>query len=155
MIRDADLTDLCALVALEQSCFSADRISRRGLRHLLTRANARVLVSQSGEALAGAVVVLFRRGSGVARLYSIAVAPACRGRGVAAALVRAVEDCARERGCRAMRLEIRVDNAASQRLFAGLGYRLRGQRPRYYEDGTDALCYERPLPGVTGPAAAP
>ena len=73
MIRHATLDDLEQLVALEERCFESDRISRRRFRHLLTRANASTLVAEEGGRLLGYVLVLFSRGTALARLYSIAV----------------------------------------------------------------------------------
>ena len=103
MIRAAGIRDLDALVALEERCFSTDRISRRQFRHLLTRANARSLVVDDGDRLAGYVLVLFSRGTALARLYSIAVDGAARGRGLGRQLLAAAERAALERGCVSMR----------------------------------------------------
>ena len=66
--------DLPALEQLENAAFSSDRISRRSWGRLLLSPSARVLVVRSGQTLGGACVVLRRKGSSVARLYSIAVA---------------------------------------------------------------------------------
>ena len=79
--------DLPALEQLENAAFSSDRISRRSWGRLLLSRSARVLVCRSGHALDGACVVLRREGSSVARLYSIAVAPAMQRAGVASGLL--------------------------------------------------------------------
>lgn len=144
-MRDASVTDLPALLALEEQSFQGDRISRRSFRYLLGRAHARVLLEEFAGEVVGYVVVLFRRGVSLARLYSIAVGRQHRGRGVAGALVRAAEQAALEEGAVEMRLEIREDNAASHALFRGLGYRAFGTYARYYEDAATALRYHRYL----------
>lgn len=145
MIRPASLHDLAALVALEQRCFHTDLLSRRSFRHLLMRGHAATLVDERDGVLAGYVLVLFRRGVSMARIYSIATDPDFRGQGVAAALVGAAEQAALEEGAVEMRLEVRQDNPASQGLFRRLGYRPCGVHAGYYEDSMDAVRYHRYL----------
>jgi ribosomal protein S18 acetylase RimI-like enzyme len=143
-VRAATPADLDALVALELRAFSGDRMSRPQYRRHLASPGAAVLVADvPGEGLLGSALVFFRRGSTLARLYSIATAPAARGRGIGAGLLAAAERAARERGCRALRLEVRVDNTAAIALYERAGYRRIGSYPGYYEDGADAWRYEK------------
>ena len=60
------------LLALEESCFSTDRISRRNLRHLLRSPSAYCIGAYRGGELLGSMVVLFRRNARVARGLGIA-----------------------------------------------------------------------------------
>ena len=83
MIRRAQLADLEALVALENQAFLTDRLSRRSFRYMLSRAHAVTLVDDGDDGLGGYSLVLFRSGTALARLYSIAVADRARGRGTA------------------------------------------------------------------------
>ena len=145
MIRTARLSDIPALFELEQRCFATDRLSRRQFRYMLTRANALTLVEEHRGAVRGYVLLLFSRGTSMARLYSIAVDPAARGRGVGRALVEACEEAARGRDCATLRLEIRKDNADSIGLFTALGYRRFGEYQGYYEDYMDAWRFEKSL----------
>ncbi len=146
MIRTATLDDLDALLALEQQGFEEDRISRRQFRHLLTRANATVLVKlDEAQALVGNTVVLFSRATSVARLYSLAVAAQARGQGVATALVHAAEQAAWARRRAYIRLEVRKDNARAMALYERLGYRRFGEWVDYYDDHADAWRYEKSL----------
>jgi ribosomal protein S18 acetylase RimI-like enzyme len=149
-IREAGLADLGALVRLENASFESDRLTRRQFRYMMTRARARILLAEdTGGALLGYVLILFSKGTSVARLYSIAVAREARGLGVGRALVEAAETAAWERDRAYMRLEIRRDNLASQALFEGAGYRRFGVLSDYYEDHMEALRYERALaPGL-------
>jgi len=145
-VRRATPTDLDALVTLELRAFSGDRMSRAQYRRHLASAAATVLVAGApGEALLGSALVFFRKGSSLARLYSIAVAHGARGRGVGEALLAAVEDAALHRGARRMRLEVRHDNAAAMRLYERRGYARFAERPGYYEDGGHAWRYEKKL----------
>ncbi|MGW8311496.1 MAG: GNAT family N-acetyltransferase, partial [Thiogranum sp.] len=82
MIRPAGLQDLDALVAIENRSFDVDRFSRRSFRYLLTRANAETLAyEEQGRVLAYAML-LFNTGTSLARLYSLAVDPVLRGKGI-------------------------------------------------------------------------
>jgi len=141
----ARMDDVAILDSLERSAFEGNRISRRSWQRMLASASARVLVSRSADALHGACVVLRRKGSSVARLYSIAVAPASRGAGVAAQLLGAALSDARRSGCAVLRLESRLDNAAAHRLFERHGFSPSGRKAAYYDDGEDALCFQRDL----------
>jgi ribosomal protein S18 acetylase RimI-like enzyme len=145
MIRPATLADIDALLALEQACFDVDRLSRRQFRYMLTKAHARILVHESAGVVSAYVLLLFNRGTSMARIYSIAVDAALRGQGVGRSLVEASEDEARAEGRISLRLEIRRDNAASQALFRNLGYRQFGIVADYYEDHMEALRFEKRL----------
>lgn len=148
-VRRATGGDLDALVELENASFAADRMNTRQWRTHLDSLSAEVLVAIRERSIIGAAVVFFRRGSAVARLYSIAVRADERGRGIGDALLAAAEQAASRRGSRALRLEVRVDNAGAQRLYEREGYRRFGIRPGYYEDGEDALRYEKALTDIT------
>lgn len=121
-VRLADIVDLDAVEALERDCFSLDAQSRRSLLYLLTRAHGQTWLAEQDGVLLGDVIVLYRKRSDVARIYSIAVAAAARGRGVAAALLARSEAAARHAGRTIMQAEVRVSNSASRGLFAAHGY---------------------------------
>ena len=144
-IRPATIADLDALVALERRAFTTDHLSPRQYRHHLHSPTAIVLTAADGSGLLGKAVVFLRARSDIARLYSIAVADAARGRGLGEALLAAAEDAAREHACARMRLEVRQDNSAAIRLYERLGYRRFAARRGYYEDGADAWRYEKAL----------
>ena len=141
----AGIEDLAKLDDLERSTFESDRISLRGWRRMLSSPSARVLVCRCKESLHGACVVLRRKGSSVARLYSIAVAPAARGSGIAANLLVAALGDARQAGCAVLRLESRLGNTVAHRFFERFGFTQLGRKTNYYEDGEDALCFQRDL----------
>ena len=137
-VRRAERRDLDALVALEEG-FPGDKMSRASLARLLGRDTAEVFVVEAdGEVVADAVA-LYRRGFRTARLYSMIVLPMWRGRGVASALLHAVENSAKERGSVSIRLEVRSDNRAAIALYKGAGYESSGTTADYYEDSSSAL----------------
>jgi ribosomal protein S18 acetylase RimI-like enzyme len=155
-VRPAAASDLDALAALEEGVFSTDRISRRGFRRFLASPNAAVIVAEVDGKLAGYALVLFRKGTAVGRLYSIAVAPHAGGRRVGATLLKAAEDAAIERGAARLRLEVHEANDPAIALYRKAGYREFGRHARYYGDKGHALRFEKRLhPQIRRLASAP
>jgi [ribosomal protein S18]-alanine N-acetyltransferase len=153
-VRDARLQDVPDLERIESAAFKMDRMSRRSLHRHVQSPTADVLVACHDRQAVGYAVVFYRRSTPVARLYSIATLPAARGKGVARALLRASERSARRRGCSAMRLEVRTDNAPAIRLYELEGYAPFGRYDSYYEDGAPALRFAKPLTQSDGARAA-
>lgn len=141
--RNATLADTNALVRLENRCFEEDRISRRSFRRFIDMPRDRVILAEAGGELVGYSLVLMKANTRLARIYSIAVAPTLRGRGLGEALVREAERQAAEAGRIIMRLEVRTDNHGAIALYRRLGYRQFGTLRDYYEDHGDALRFER------------
>lgn len=144
-VRRAVDYDLPDLVALENRVFISDRMSARQWKRHLESDTAQVFVVSIDHQLIGASVIFFRRGSYIARLYSLAVAAESRGLGAGDALLDAAETSALAHQCKRMRLEVRRDNTSAQRLYLRRGYTGIGERAAYYEDGSDALRYEKIL----------
>ena len=154
VIRPAAPDDLDALVTIENAVFPGDRLSRRAMRHHVGhRRNLLVVVEHDGAVLGYALAAL-RSGSALARLYSIALVPEASGTGLGARLLDAVEQASADRGATVMRLEVRADNAAAIRLYERRDYRRFGLLSSYYEDGQDALRFEKRLDLVAAPADA-
>ncbi|MDX1731389.1 MAG: peptidase C39 family protein, partial [Aurantimonas coralicida] len=171
LIRPARLGDIEPLVAIETAVFETDRISRRSFRNLIASPSAVVLVVEAAGTGDGTVVstkaaaprlasdtprsgpilayaaLLVRRGTGLARLYSIAVSAHAAGRGVGRALLKAAEAAAFARDRIALRLEVRADNAAAIALYRGEGFRPIGTYLDYYADHETALRFEKTLRG--------
>jgi ribosomal protein S18 acetylase RimI-like enzyme len=144
-IRPAAPADLAALAALEERVFHTDRIPRRGFRRFLAAPSAAVIVAHQGETLVGYALVLFRANTGVARLYSIAVAPEAGRRGIGSALLAAAEDAAMARERAVLRLEVHEKNAAAIARYRKAGYVLFGRHFDYYQDRGHALRFEKRL----------
>lgn len=145
VVRPATLADLDGLVALETRCFDSDRLSRRSFHHLLTRGHARLSIAEQGGQLLGYALVLFHGQTALARLYSLAIAPEHRGRGVARKLLAVAEAEALAEGCAVLRLEARADNAPAIALYRAAGYRRFAVVPDYYEDHEPAERMEKVL----------
>lgn len=135
--------DVDALVQLETLCFEEDRLSRRSFQRLIRSDAAAVTVLMQSGDLLGYVCVLYRRGTALARLYSLAIHPDHQGQGLSRRLMSQAEEEALAHGCTHMRLEVRPDNAAAITLYESLGYRQFGSMDNYYEDHSPALRLEK------------
>ncbi|MGE0625597.1 MAG: GNAT family N-acetyltransferase [Pseudomonadales bacterium] len=144
-VRRAVLEDLAAIERIEQQSFSGDRLSRRSLRYLLTRARAVNLVGELAGRVVGYITVLTRSGSTSARVYSLAVDPEARGVRIGARLLEAAERSVLALGLDRMRLEVRADNGAAIHRYHEAGYTQFGCEPGYYEDGETALKFAKSL----------
>jgi ribosomal-protein-alanine acetyltransferase len=145
MIRPARLQDLDALVAIENRSFDIDRFSRRSFRYLLTKANAETFVYEEQGSVLAYAMLLFNTGTSLARLYSLAVDPELRGKGIGSELIEAAEASAVGHDCSYLRLEVRRNNDTAIRLYEKRGYKRIGLLPDYYEDHMEALRYEKLL----------
>lgn len=150
-IRPALPSDVDALVEIENRQFSTDRISRRSFRQLIEGDTADTLVAEVDGTVRGYCMVLYRAGSGVARLYSIAALPAAGAPGVGRELLEAAEQAAYDEDRLLLRLEVREDNARAIALYEKNGYRRIGREDGYYQDGMAALRYEKLLRGKRPP----
>lgn len=148
IIRPATSADLPSLLGLEQQ-FAGDRLSRASFRRLLRSLSAELWLAEEDGVVLGDAVVLFRRGFKSARLYSLVVDPAARGRGIGAALLEAVSDAARRRGCVSLRLEVREDNHAALTLYRRAGFAETTRIEDYYQDGAPALRMRKRLASGT------
>ena len=113
------------LAQLEER-FPTDRLSRASLRHILRHGHASVWVCEQDGVLAGNAVVLYRRGTSMARLYSLVVHPEYVRRGIARALLAVAESEAGERGCRELlpRPELPAQDRLLQPVVHPVGPRL-------------------------------
>ena len=146
MIRDAVPRDADALTDLEGRCFpDGRRMAWRSFVRLLRRPTAAVLVEEARGRLRGYALVLFRKDTTNARLYSICTAPEARGQGIGRKLLRASEKTAAERGATHMRLEVHAGDKVAQKLYTDAGYAKFGTYPHYYEDGAHALRLEKKI----------
>ena len=144
-IRAATGRDLDAIDRIENRSFAKDRFPRRNLARVLKSPSSAFLMAEIGGRPVGYAMVLFRKGSRVARLYSIAVDPDCRGKGAADALIGACCNAASARGADRLRLELRPSNKAALSLYERAGFAHLGRKSGYYDDGEDALKMERAL----------
>ena len=168
VVRVATKADLESAVALEQRCFSAHSLTKRQLQYLQRRPSAVFLVAEQGGSVVGEGVALVRRnrrkgavaeggGSLSGRIYSLAVAQECRGRGIGLRLLRAMIDSLAERGVRRVYLEVEDSNDRALAMYERNGFRSIGQLPDYYgagKHGVHMMCEMAARP-VAAEAVAP
>ncbi|MHB2265762.1 GNAT family N-acetyltransferase/peptidase C39 family protein [Aliihoeflea sp. PC F10.4] len=147
VLRPARSGDESELATLEARVFEHDRISRRSFHQLIERPTAETMIAQDQGVIVGYAMVLFRKGSGVARLYSLAVDPEHGRSGLGRTLLAAAEHAAYEHGRMLLRLEVREDNPRAIALYEKNHYRRIGIEKGYYEDGVAAIRMEKLLRG--------
>ena len=145
VLRDVAWTDLAALAALEGELFADDawseptwwaEIAARPRRDYVVAVDAGEVVGYAGIDVSG----------DLADVMTMATAPAHRGRGIGRLLLDELVRRSRERGCGAVLLEVRADNAAARKLYDTNGFSTISVRPRYYQPGdVDALVMRRLL----------
>ncbi len=93
--------------------------------------------------------ILLRSAAGEGEILIIGVDPASRRQGLAAHLLAAGENEARERGSEKLFLEVADDNQAAIAFYRREGFKKTGRRPKYYKrpDGSraDALIMSKVL----------
>ena len=141
--RLANIDDLDQLVAVEQACFSGDRLSRRSLHRWIGVKHGILMVAIAQSKIVAYGLVWCHKGTRLARLYSLAVLPEMRGTGLAKALMQHLESAAAARGRLTMRLEVAKPNESAIALYRRCGYRIFGEYSDYYDDHSDALRMQK------------
>ena len=130
-IRPFRMADLDAVLAIERACFGADAYDRKLFAELFGTCGRLFLVAAARPGIRAYMVTAaaVRRSTLSAELVSVAVAPACRGQGIASALMRSTLRRLRLRRVRQLTLAVRVSNRHAQALYAKFGFaRLRRVR---------------------------
>ena len=130
-IADADETLLPQILKIEHACFSdpwTPPIFRSQLSRLPGRVFLAALEEETVLGYAGLTYVL-DEGS----VTNVAVAPAWRRRGVADALLGALERRARALELAFLTLEVRAGNESAAALYEKHGFAVVGRRKNYYE----------------------
>jgi len=100
---------------------------RQRLIRGLKDAGGTCFLAHSGEAFVGLAICLPSFSSFRARpllnIHDIAVVPEHRGKGIGRALLAAIEQEARRRGCAKITLEVRSDNSLAMDLYRRCGFR--------------------------------
>jgi len=143
VLSRATLDDLNTLLEIENRCFTIDRMSLRSIKHMIQKANCDFIVAKQSGIIIGYILVLYHRGTHLARLYSFAVLPEYRGQGIGEQLLEEGERLATERDCIHMRLEVHTSNNGAIRMYEKFGYHPFGLLKDYYEDHGDALRYQK------------
>lgn len=146
-VQPAGKKQIDRLLEIENACFETDRLSRRNFQWMLSKGNAQLFVALDvSEWVVGYLIILFHRGTSLARIYSMAVDQAHRRRGIGRLLMEAADEAAKQYNCAYSRLEVRKDNLGAIQFYKKLHYLPFEIWPHYYEDNIDALRFEKRVP---------
>jgi ribosomal-protein-alanine N-acetyltransferase len=143
-IEAASWRDLNPVRQLEAVCFPKDAWPLWDIIGVLTLPNVvRIKAADDGR-LVGFIAGDLRQAQNLAWIATIGVLPEYRGQGIGSALLRACEERIE---LPRVRLNVRISNEGAIRLYKNKGYRDVGAWPKYYQDGEDALIFEKELGG--------
>jgi len=144
LIQEASWRDLNAVRQLEQVCFPRDAWPLLDIIGVLTFSSVLRLKAVVERQMVGFLAADVRKGERLAWIATVGVLPAFRRRGIGEALLKA---CEQTLELPRVRLNVRTSNAGAIRLYKRLGYAQVGTWPRYYQDGEEAMIFEKKLGG--------
>ena len=142
-VRKARPEDLDALAAIEAAQPSSAGWSKTQFAAELTRPHALVLVCELAGRPVGHLAAWFVGAE--AQLFTVTVDPGQERRGVGSALLAELAASARGRCCAKVTLEVSERNTFAMVLYARAGGRVVRRRPKFDNDGSDALLMDLPL----------
>jgi ribosomal-protein-alanine acetyltransferase len=148
-IRQANVDDVDAIMAIESATFGSDAWSRESMLAELANPNTFYLAAGRDERLEGYAGLLAPRGAEQADVQTIAVLESARGSGLGRALMNIMLSEARSRRATEVFLEVRADNPGPRHLYESLGFEQVSVRKRYYRPGVDAIVMRLELPEPT------
>jgi ribosomal protein S18 acetylase RimI-like enzyme len=141
--RPASIEDIDALITIEDKCFSSDKLSRRSFRRFITNKQSTFLICCHQSKVIGYLLIVFHRGTRLARLYSMAVLNDYRGLGISTKLLKDAENLAIDKGALYLRLEVNTTNYIAIALYKKLYFREFALIEHYYEDQSDAIRMQK------------
>jgi ribosomal-protein-alanine N-acetyltransferase len=132
-IRQVDLADLPAILAIERASFS-DPWSRQDFADCLNTGVPFLGAERQGH-LVGYIIAHY--GADEGEILNLGVQESDRRHGTGRALVTAMLDALRQRGVASVYLEVRASNTVAQHLYDRLGFVHVGRRPHYYRLPTE------------------
>lgn len=146
LLRSASITDLPAVSEIEQTSFSVPWATD-SFQAGLYNSHTRFLVAEQNAVLIGYVYAWLIVDE--IQILRVAVHPDVRRDGVAAGILQELFIHVSLEGAKTASLEVRKGNRAACALYLKLGFSEIAIRPRYYDDGEDALLLAKDLTGET------
>jgi ribosomal-protein-alanine N-acetyltransferase len=144
-ILPADWRDLGALRRLERECFPVDAWPILDLIAVLTFPNVVRLKAVDQDQIVGFVAGEKRGKDQVGWIATIGVLPAYQRLGIATALLKICEE---QLKTNRIRLSVKEGNKSAIQLYRQLDYYRVGRWAAYYQDGSDAIVFEKKLTGT-------
>jgi ribosomal-protein-alanine N-acetyltransferase len=142
-IRPFSLTnsDLAQVIKIENASFSTDAYQIEDFHHVYRKCCDLSIVAEISGQIAGYMMtcLLLDRG----HIFSLAVAPAFRRRGVGEALLRYTVDRLNARGIGKIDLEVRKTNKAGRSFWEQMGFIPVDTIADFYDDGAEALLMRK------------
>jgi len=135
----ANWRDLGGLRQLEKACFPVDSWPLLDLIGVLSLPNIVRLKAVISDQMIG-FVAGDKKSSDLGWIATIGVLPEYRRQGIAAALLT---ECETRLEVARIRLSVRLGNTSAIQLYEGFGYQRVDIWPKYYQDGADALVFEK------------
>jgi len=102
----------------------------------LKKSGCDIIASQNG-------FIVYRATADQAAIITIGVAPGARRGGIASALLGIIEKDLKSRGINEIFLEVAANNNPARALYEQAGFTQCGVRPKYYDDGADAILMKK------------
>jgi ribosomal-protein-alanine N-acetyltransferase len=146
-LRKMSKGDMPGIMSLERELFPEDAWTPEMFAAEFAQPASRrlYLVAEEENALIGYAGMMFTGGP-QADVVTLAVDPAHWGHGTGTALLTALLDKARDRGCAEVLLEVREDNPRARQLYSRHGFTEVGIRRGYYQpSNVDAIVMRKAL----------
>ena len=139
------IEDLDQVYQLDQICFPGEvAFPKDFFFYLLTSPDCLGFGIKKAGKLLGFIIVQAQSPTR-AQLITLDIAPEHRRKGLGSFLLYYVHQYLKERGFKRIRLEVAYNNQPALNLYQKFGYQWRGQKKKYYPDGTDAIIMEKLL----------
>ena len=151
MLRLASNNDLGTLQAIEEVCFEHDKIDLNEFKKHLKNDRSRVVIEHENteqnimSPARGYYISIYLPTSKRCRLYSAAVLPEYRRKGILSSFLRDFEGDALNKGMEELFLEVETDNEQAISVYRKHGFTEYGIFPKYYENDKDALRMKKLL----------
>ena len=117
VVRKAQQADIPAILEIEWECFREDSFSKEQFAYLISRSKGTFYVMMEEDRVIAYVSLLFHGGTRYLRIYSIAVHPDYRGRGLGQILMDQTIQTAGECKATKITLEVKVTNTSAIGLY--------------------------------------
>lgn len=143
--RPAVIDDIPSIMEIEQLCFDRDSFSKLQFVYLISHAQGYFGVGVHLQRVGGYFCLLINRRACSLRIYSIAVHPDFRGKGLGQSFIDRIIAIAQSEGLKKITLEVNVSNLPAIRLYERNGFEYVSTKEHYYHDGANAFCMQRQL----------
>lgn len=139
MVRRMREEDIPDVVRISEENFSTEAWGEAAFRRELASPHSHPFVAVVNQKVVGYVVVWILYDEGT--IMTLAVDRSMWGKGIGKELMRFLLNFLRGKVKKVL-LDVRKSNVRAIRLYQRFGFRIVGERPRYYSDGENALLME-------------